>query len=150
MTIEKIKDRLALEIEQMPLLTSCLPYKFVGCSIDHVTIDHINVTCGSCGTELAPDTIRGEITTVAGGRAASMISYGICFSCKTITPVTCKFHDDGTVLYKVGQGWVKDKWAIRKRGTFEDVDKFIRQRWQQVFPPLIAVALVMCWILGRR
>ena len=143
--ITRIDDSLALEIEQLPRLSTIFPYKFGGS-----VIDGIAVTCGSCGEELSPKTIRGTIEIVAGGRAVNMTAYGICFKCKTITPVVSKFHDDGVVLIKVGKGWIKDVWTTRKRGFCDNAVKFVRQKWQQIFPPVIAVAIVIGWIIWRR
>jgi hypothetical protein len=79
-----------------------------------------------------------------------MSAYGICYKCKTITPVVSRFHDGGVVLFKVGNGWVKDVWTTRNSGFVNDVVYFFQKRWQQIFPPLIAVAVVVGWVLERR
>src|SRR5450631_3191034 len=118
-----IEKDLALAIEKMPLLSTILPYNFGGS-----VIDQIEVTCASCGAELESDTIRGSIETMANEHAAHLNAYALCFKCKTITPIVSKFHDDGTVLIKLNNGWVKDIWTTRKRGVLDDVAKYVRQK----------------------
>jgi hypothetical protein len=135
--IKPITDNLAADIEKLPLISTFLPYEFGGS-----TIRDVEVTCASCGTDLHSDTIRGEFETVAEGQSAHMTAYGICFKCKTITPVVSKFHGDGVVLTKVNLGWVQDVWTKEKAGGVMETVK-------QVLPPMIALFVVVGWFFMK-
>jgi hypothetical protein len=133
--ITPITDTMAANIEKLPLISTFLPYEFGGS-----VIRDVEVTCASCGVELHPDTIRGEFESVAEGQSAHMTAYGICFKCKTITPIVSKFHGDGEVLTKVNSGWVQGVWTTEKQGRVHGV-------LNKIVPPLIALVLVVGWIV---
>jgi hypothetical protein len=140
--ISPISDSKAAEIEQMPLLSTFLPYEFGGS-----TIENIEVTCASCGRELKPTTIRGAFTNVAKGHSANLEGYGVCYSCKTITPVVSNFQDAGVVIFKVSDGWRKSRWTNRKSGFIGKLSHVLLENWQKLLPALIALMVVIEWIL---
>ena len=149
MTIENtakfnpITPAVAAEIDEMPLLSSVLPYRF-GIS----AIEYVSAKCASCGELLEPDAIRGRFENKVHNTTASLTAFGCCLSCHTITPLEGKFHDSGKALFKTPTGWSESSWAeIKPDGVKSLVAGFIKGHWQQLLPPILVLGATVLWIL---
>jgi|ERR1039457_1641329 hypothetical protein len=140
--ISTVSDALADDIEKMPKLSEELPCDFGGS-----TITDIQMTCAACGRELGPDTIRGSFQQMAGGHAVNLEGYGVCYECRTITPVSGKFHDDGVVIYRAENGWKKEIWTTKKSGLIGKLKFALKEKWQMLLPPILASVIVAGWVI---
>lgn len=133
----------AANIEALPLLSTVLPYQF-GSS----TLEYVSAACACCGMALESDTIRGKFETKAKGATATLVAYGICYNCRTITPLEAKFHSDGSALFKGPTGWAEKRWTeIRPEGVKAMITGLVQRRWQQLLPPALVLGtmLVLYW-----
>lgn len=98
-----IEESLQQRIMSLPILKESLPYYFA----DGVgVIDHLSLDCSKCGEEIPPDNIRGMIEP-NGSEIAKLEGFGLCFTCRTVTPVTARFFFDGACVYENGTGWTR-------------------------------------------
>lgn len=138
-----VTPNVAEHIEALPLLITALPYQF-GDSV----IDHLNVSCACCGKTLEPDIIRGKFEIKAKGATASLLAYGLCFDCRTITPIEAKFHNDGTALFKGPNGWSQRRWDVSRRNNVVMLSiRLIKRKWQQLLPPVLVLGATAIWFL---
>lgn len=143
--VTPIELSLAEQIEQMPTISSQLPYTYKG-----GVIDEMAVSCAKCGKEISQASMRGTFKLVAYGHALTLDGYAICYECHTITPVAVKYNDDGTALVKDRNGWKEVEWGQESLTLAGRMKTFFRQNWQQILPPVIAAIVAIAWILARR
>lgn len=141
-----ISPELAEEIQQMPVLSSVLPYRFSSGSV----ISAFDIMCGSCGEKKSQDHIRGKFEPVAGGSAAYLRAYAVCLKCRTITPLEAQFHDDGIVLFHGPTGWKKSHWGDESRKIRQVVINILESRWEQILPPFIASVILVIWAVFKN
>ena len=121
------------EIASLQAISQGLPYKFAG---GDARIDELSITCATCGKEIGPDHIKAEFTS--RGDMADLKGYGLCYGCKTVTPMVAKFSADGSYLRFDGSVWVKDQWGKGVAGVAP---------WRlHIIPFLIAAALFLAWL----
>lgn len=131
-------------IDALPLISGALPYRFENGS----TITDLDTYCASCGKLLPSTSMKGKFVLIAGGTAASLDAYGICYDCRTITLVKARFHDDGNGLFKGPKGWSKCRWKEKRPQGFLAMTAWIvRQRWQQILPPILSFGVTLAWFL---
>jgi hypothetical protein len=77
-------------------------------------ISAITGQCGSCNTDIHPDSFRGNINVPFDGGPAIMNAYGFCAPCNTYTPFTQRVRGrDGrlTSEFQNNNGeWVWSPW----------------------------------------
>ena len=121
------------EIMSLQAISQVLPYKFAG---GDARIDELTMTCSTCCKEIGPDHIKAEFT--ARGDMADLKGYGLCYDCKTVTPMVAKFSADGSCLLFNGSSWVKGQWG---KGVVAV------EPWRlHIIPFLIAAALFLAWL----
>lgn len=130
---QKINEAKAEAIEQLPLLDTLLPYEF-----GSTVIDDIAVTCAGCEAELGQDTIRGEL--IPGPYNCRLEAFGVCYSCRTITPISGRFAPDGSVMFKSKNGWSESELISPVPVT---------PVWQKGLPPAAALAVIALWWITR-
>ncbi|HEY3307162.1 MAG TPA: hypothetical protein VGJ93_01790 [Desulfuromonadaceae bacterium] len=140
-----ININIALNIMAMPLLSTMLPYRFGGGSVEA-----LSVQCSKCGEVLGPDAIRGRFEIKFQGLTANLRAFGVCYYCRTISPIEAKFHNDGTALFKGPLGWRRGRWAENRTTSFgAAVVRFVQQKWQLLLPPVLAFGITLAWHLNR-
>src|ERR1039457_4209778 len=147
-----LPEGLASKIEALPLLSECLPHKF---SDGPGEIQHLAIDCGCCGQEIRENSIRGAFISKAGGLAADLKAYAVCYGCQTITPMTGIFDSDGGLKSQMPDGsWKSGTWDARKLTAFEQAKiaarRVARRHGKTFIPPLICFLIVGCWILAYR
>jgi len=63
----------------------------------------------------------------------SFSGHGFCYQCRTVTPIECRFSDDGSMLVKDGSGWrrsmimqEKTGLVVMARSWLKTLAKFLR------------------------
>lgn len=139
-----IEESLQQRIMSLPLLKESLPYYFAdGAGV----IDHLSLDCSKCGEEIPPDNIRGVIEP-NGSEIAKLEGFGLCFTCKTVTPVTARFFSDGACVYEDGTGWSRTTWGhgvAPSRIIIRKLSDYVGRNWATILPPVIAVGVVVLW-----
>lgn len=101
------------KILSMPPVAGQLPYRFANGSF----VEGLAGNCISCGKEIAGEDLRGEVFAM-NTNSVTVTAYAICYDCKLITPVECRFADDGTYLSKTIHGWVPGRYAEEHKPGF--------------------------------
>lgn len=74
-----------------PTLKEQLPLRFA----NGAKISYIKVSCGSCDAQISEKNLRGRIGLFP--TAASIDAVGGCPSCRVLTRVRCRLHDDDSI-----------------------------------------------------
>lgn len=112
------------KIMAKPAATTSLPFNFDnGFSVCSFTI-----TCGNCGRVVPMDNIKGDAQRI-NDCCTSFVGYALCHECRTVTPLECRFRNDGTYLCKDGAGWRQGLISIKHPGLFT----FVRQIFNNLF-----------------
>jgi hypothetical protein len=88
------------KIASMSTVSQLLPFLFNNGS----RIDNIGMNCGKCGKDIPSAKIKGTAHQI-NEHCTAFSGYGFCYECRTITPVECRFADDGSFLSRSGTGW---------------------------------------------
>ena len=137
-----IPEELLLHIESLPKLNTLLPYTFNG-----GTIEDIGMCCGSCQKTILTSLMHAEIINQAGGDAAKVSAWGVCYECRKLTPMSAIFQTEGVVIFKTEKGWQKKSWGSpEKSKSKSESESKVGINWQSVVPPLLAVFVVGGWI----
>jgi hypothetical protein len=79
-------------------------------------INAIGFNCGNCKKNIPSTQIHG-IATELNEHCMAFTGKGYCYECRTITPVECRFSDDGSFLNKSKSGWKRGNITIDYLGT---------------------------------
>jgi hypothetical protein len=88
------------EIQSMMPAREMLPLIFRNGS----KITEIGLSCGNCGADVKQQHIRGDACPT-NEHTIAYSGFGLCYACKNVTPLECRFVDDGTFLVKTKDGW---------------------------------------------
>ncbi len=143
--VEKVSSDEADEIQKLPLLEASLPFTFA----DGGTLGDIGISCGGCGKALGSHQIHGSIEGKLNGSVAVLTGFGVCFSCRTLSPCEVKFYSDGNSLHKKDNTWVKERWSPEHHTFTHRVSLYVYGRWQTLIPPVIAAIIIAGWMLKR-
>lgn len=103
-----VSDFEAERIQALPALSSFLPIKFENGS----TVDGLAINCALCRAELGSDEMKSEVTV--NKHNIEVKAYGVCYECKTLTPVNVKLRDDGSMLTLSNGYWLPGQYAKDK------------------------------------
>lgn len=95
-------------IMSKPAVSKSLPVSFK----NGFTVCDFSVTCGKCSKEVTTNNIKGDVLQM-NDSCTSFNGHALCYDCQTVTPVECRFRDDGTYLIKDGAGW-RQEWISVK------------------------------------
>ena len=145
MTAQKtsISDDAVKKIMSLPTIAASLPYRFP----KGARIDDLSCICAYCGASLEPASIRAEFTPVADGSTVLFKGFGVCYGCKTFTPLEIRFNDDGSALCRDSRGFYEQSWGEPQSiaGGFSLVIRFCRQYWNRILPPALALIVFLAW-----
>ena len=88
------------EISNRPPASEMLPLIFK----TGTRINSIGIECGNCGKDVPATQIRGDMSRI-NENCVTFAGHGLCYECRTVTPIECRFSDDGSMLIKDGSGW---------------------------------------------
>lgn len=88
------------EIESMTPADKIFPLIFKNGS----KINEFWLSCGNCGVDVKRQHIRGAAYST-NHHTIAYSGFGLCYACNTVTPIECRFVDDGTFLLKTKDGW---------------------------------------------
>lgn len=88
------------EISSKPPASEILPLIFK----NGTRINYMGLDCGNCGKDVPAAQIRGDMSRI-NEHCITFSGHGLCFHCRTFTPVECRFSDDVSMLIKDGAGW---------------------------------------------
>jgi len=109
------------EIESMTPADKILPLIFKNGS----KITEIGLSCGNCGVDVKQQHIRGAAYST-NHHTIAYSGFGLCYACKTVTPIECRFIDDGTFLLKNKDGWVWNRITPEDLGLFVIAWRYLR------------------------
>ena len=114
-------------------------------------LQSISISCSQCKKDIPQNHSYGLLAECAHN--TNLEAYGLCVDCKLITPVTCRFRDDGSYLIKSSDGW-KERFSTNfsKQKKYTVVNKltirgFFRDGWKHFFPPVIAGIIISIWVI---
>lgn len=114
----------AAHIESMKTLDQMLPYRF---ELTGSEIKKISVSCSKCNSDINEKDIRGEFSAT-NQHSTALEAYAVCFApgCRTITPLVCRFGDDGTYLSQSNGCWVPGRYApVQQAGWLSKIKAII-------------------------
>lgn len=117
----EVGEELSNKILAMDPISAQLPHTFHnGCMIEHITIK-----CAACSAELDAGKINGEWDIRE--HSAAIKGYGVCYECRTITPVEFRLDDEGGTMSKdIAGNWHTGTWS-EKRNIFNSlISKIVR------------------------
>jgi hypothetical protein len=88
------------KIQSMTPADKTLPITFKNGS----KISKIWLSCGKCGGDVEQQHIHGD-ASFTNEHTIAYSGFGLCYACKTVTPLECRIIDDGTFLLKNKDGW---------------------------------------------
>jgi len=142
---ELVGNDVAERIQQLPLLTESLPYTFA----DGGKLNEIGFNCGGCNKPLSSHEIHGTMEEKMNGTVAALTGFGVCYECRTLSPIEAKFYADGTSLHKKDNSWVQERWSPVHHTLTHRVSLYVYARWQTLIPPAIAAIILFGWYLKR-
>ena len=68
-------------------------------------VSNLGIYCGGCGQDVPSTQIRGTVLHIYE-HCISFSGLGLCYECRTITSIECRFADDASFLEKSGDAWI--------------------------------------------
>lgn len=96
-----VTDNQFCKIAKATPVSEMVPFTFTSCN---TRIDSFTCDCAKCGQEIPQEHIRGESNS-HNKHTIEFIGHGICYACRTLTPVNVRFADDGSFMTKTETGW---------------------------------------------
>ncbi|GEM_PF-4949673 len=104
---ELVSDEDRVRVGDLPLVSEQLPHYFQ----NGTSVGRLGVNCGNCGSDV--EEIRGKFEVANNGMTLALEEgYAVCYKCKTLTPVSAKFLDDGSYLAKKEHGWERGRYKV--------------------------------------
>jgi hypothetical protein len=109
------------EISNQPPASEILPLIFK----TGTRINSMAIACGNCGKDVPSTQIHGNMSRI-NEHCATFSGHGLCYQCRTVTPIDCRFSDDGSMLIKDGSGWQRSMITREKTGMVVMVRNWLK------------------------